>query len=73
MTIELLILAAGALLLASALSSRLSDRIGVPTLLLFLLIGMLAGSEGIGGIAFDSPEQAQAIGTVAIFIILFAG
>ena len=73
MDINVLILVGGALLLISTLSSKLSDRAGVPVLLLFLTIGMLAGSEGIGGIAFDSPEQAQAIGTVALLIILFSG
>ncbi|MCX2983428.1 potassium/proton antiporter [Halieaceae bacterium IMCC14734] len=67
------ILVCGTLLIISTLSSKLSDRFGVPVLLLFLLIGMLAGSEGIGGIAFNSPEQAQSIGTVALCIILFAG
>jgi cell volume regulation protein A len=73
MDINVLILVGGALLLISTLSSKLSDRAGVPVLLLFLTIGMLAGSEGIGGLAFDSPEQAQAIGTVALLIILFSG
>jgi len=73
MDINIIILVCGALLLISTLSSKVSDRIGVPVLLLFLAIGMLAGSEGIGGIAFDSPEQAQAIGTAALLIILFSG
>lgn len=67
------ILIGGALLLISTLSSKLSDRIGVPVLLLFLCVGMLAGSEGIGGLAFNSPEQAQAIGTAALLVILFSG
>ena len=73
MDINIAILVGGALLLASTLASKLSDRIGVPVLLLFLTIGMLAGSEGIGGLAFDSPEQAQAIGTAALLVILFSG
>lgn len=73
MDINIIVLICGALLLISTLSSKLSDRIGVPVLLLFLLIGMLAGSEGIGGIAFDSPAQAQKIGTTALLIILFSG
>ena len=46
---------------------------GMPTLLLFLVIAMLAGSEGFGGISFDSPADAQVIGTVALMVILFAG
>ena len=73
MDVNIIIFVCGALLIISILSSKLSDRFGVPVLLLFLFIGMLAGSEGIGGIAFDSPEQAQSIGTVALCIILFSG
>jgi len=61
------------LLLISVLASKISDRLGVPTLLLFLLLGMLAGSEGIGGIYFDDPVVAQAVGVVALVLILFAG
>jgi len=68
-----LILIAGALLLIGALSSKLSERIGVPFLLLFLAVGMLAGSEGIGGIQFDSSSLAANVGTVALLVILFAG
>ncbi len=71
--IESLILTAGVLLLAAVVVSRLSDKVGVPTLLLFLVLGMLAGSEGIGGIAFDSMGAAQSVGTVALLIILFSG
>ena len=73
MTIETAILLGGVLLLASSLASRLSDALGVPALLLFLGVGMLAGSEGIGGIDFDSYELAQRLGTVALLIILFTG
>ncbi len=73
LNIEPMMLATGILLLAAVLASKLSDRLGVPALLLFLIVGMLAGSEGIGGIAFDSPDIAQAVGTVALLIILFAG
>ena len=51
--IESTILVAGILLFTGVLVSKLSDRLGVPVLLLFLAVGMLAGSEGIGGIAFD--------------------
>lgn len=61
------------LLLISVLASKISDRLGVPTLLLFLLLGMLAGSEGIGGIYFDDPAIAQAVGMVALVLIMFAG
>ena len=73
MTVEISLLILGVLLLMATLSSVLANRLGVPVLLLFLLIGMLAGSEGIGGIAFDSPDEAQAIGSFALMIILFTG
>jgi cell volume regulation protein A len=71
--INLLILIIGVLLLISVASSKLSDRFGIPALLLFLLIGMLAGSEGIGGIYFDDPSIAQSVGIFSLAIILFAG
>lgn len=68
------ILVGGAILLfASILASKISDRFGIPALLLFLLVGMLAGSEGIGGIYFDDPAIAQFVGIVALAFILFSG
>lgn len=70
---EQTLLVAGALLVLGILASRLSSRLGVPALLFFLAIGMLAGSEGIGGIPFDDPRLAQTIGVVALAFILFAG
>ena len=48
-------------------------RSGVQALLLFLLVGMLAGSDRPGGIAFDNPWLAQLLGTAALVFILFAG
>ena len=72
-SIELALLAAAVLLLASILASKVSDRLGVPSLLIFLGIGMLAGSDGIGGIHFDDPFVAQTLGVVALCYILFAG
>ena len=72
-SIELTLLAASVLLLASILASKVSDRLGVPSLLIFLGIGMLAGSDGIGGIAFDDPSVAQTLGIIALSYILFAG
>ena len=68
--IETIISIAGLLLLSGVLAGRLADRLGVPSLLLFLAVGMLAGSEGIGGIAFDSPATTQAVGTVCLPIEL---
>jgi cell volume regulation protein A len=69
----LLLATAGALMAASVLFSRASQRIGVPIALLFLLIGMLAGSEGIGGIAFEDYGFAFRLGSLALTLILFDG
>ena len=51
-------LAGSILLIASILASKTSFKLGIPTLILFLAIGMLAGSEGIGKIYFDDPHLA---------------
>ena len=59
--------------MVSVLSSRASQRIGVPIALFFLVVGMLAGSEGIGGIPFDDFRLAFRIGSVALVLILFDG
>ena len=71
--IEQLLIAASVLLLVAVLASKASSRLGVPSLVLFLLIGMLAGSEGPGGIPFDDAQLAQTLGVVALALILFAG
>lgn len=71
--IDQIILLAAILLLLGIASSKISARLGLPVLVLFLLVGMLAGDEGIGGIAFDSPESAHALGTLALALILFDG
>ena len=63
----------GILLVVSVLSSRASQRIGVPIALFFLVVGMMAGSEGIGGIPFDDYDLAFRIGSVALVLILFDG
>ena len=72
-TIENILLIGSILLLISIVAGKTSYRFGVPTLLLFLTIGMLAGSEGIGGIHFDNPKIAQFIGIVSLNFILFSG
>ena len=68
-----LILIAGALLAAGILGALLADRVRIPGLLLFLGLGMLAGSEGIGGIEFNDTELARTLGTIALVLILFEG
>jgi cell volume regulation protein A len=65
--------AAAGLVLLGVVASKVSARLGVPALLLFLMLGMLAGSEGVGGIAFADFETAQTVGVVALAVILFAG
>ena len=71
-SIELFLLLISVLLFVSLLVGKMGSRFGVPTLLLFLLIGILFGSDGLG-VEFDSPKVAQAIGIVALNIILFSG
>ncbi len=73
MPIEHMFVVIGVLLLVSIYASKVSSKFGIPTLVLFLIIGMLAGSEGIGGIDFDNPALAKAIGDIALTLILFAG
>lgn len=70
---NLFILLASVLLLAGVLLSKTSSRLGVPSLLLFLVLGMLAGSEGLLGIEFEDFALAQRYGIVALAFILFAG
>ena len=67
------ILLIGSLLLISIVAGKTTNRLGVPTLIFFLIVGILAGSEGIGGIYFDNAAQAQFIGIVALNFILFSG
>jgi cell volume regulation protein A len=70
---DYLLLGTAMLLLLSIISSKASGRLGVPALLLFLVIGVLAGSEGLGGIDFDDAYLAQSLGVVALIFILFSG
>lgn len=63
---------AAVLLLLGLLASKVSTRFGIPALLLFLGVGMLAGSEGLGGIEFDDFELARSVSVVALAFILYA-
>ncbi len=71
--IEYILFGAAFLLILSIIASKASGRLGVPSLLLFLVLGMLAGSDGPGGIKFDDPYITQFLGVVALSFILFAG
>lgn len=68
-----LLLVTGVMLILGILSSKLSDRMGMPVLVLFLGLGMLAGSEGPGGIDFSDYDLANRIGSIALALILFDG
>jgi cell volume regulation protein A len=68
-----LLIVLGAMMGLSVLSSRLAGRAGVPIPILFIGIGMLAGSEGIGGIEFSNYGLAFRLGMVALVLILFDG
>lgn len=73
LTIENILLVGSILLFVSIIVGKTSYKFGVPTLLLFLAIGMLAGADGIGGIHFDNPKIAQFIGIISLNFILFSG
>jgi potassium/hydrogen antiporter len=72
LTTENILLIGSILLFVSLLASR-TNKLGIPALLLFLLVGMLAGSDGPGGIDFYDPKAAKFIGSIALSFILFSG
>src|SRR5262245_22281320 len=69
----LLLLIVGGILAASILVAFGATRAGVPSLVAFLGLGMLLGSDGLGGIEFDDAEPARKVGVVASAAILFEG
>ena len=72
-TVSITILFGSTLVLAGIMSSLIALRFGAPLLLVFLLVGMLAGESGIGGIKFDDVQLAYTVGSVALGLILFDG
>src|SRR5262252_9497114 len=72
-SVSLTIMFAALLVLAGILSSLIALRFGAPLLLVFLLVGMLAGESGPGGIRFDDIRTTYLVGAVALALILFDG
>ena len=72
-SVSITILFGAVLVLAGIMSSLVALRFGAPLLLVFLLVGMLAGESGIGGIKFDDVRLAYTVGSVALGLILFDG
>ncbi|NCP14073.1 MAG: potassium/proton antiporter [Sphingomonadales bacterium] len=70
---EATLLLIGILLLTTVMAGTLSSRFGLPALIGFLGLGMLAGVEGPGGIAFSNFSTAQSVGTASLIFILFSG
>ena len=68
-----ILLVGGALLFAAILVGALSQRLGVPVLLVFLVAGMVAGEDGPGRIEFDDSELALLVGNLSLALILLDG
>src|SRR6201994_5140042 len=72
-TVSIAILLGAVLIMAGILSSLLALRFGAPLLLVFLLIGILAGDAGPGQVQFDDLRTTYLVGSVALALILFDG
>ena len=72
-SLNLFLLIGTGLMFTGLLLGSLSARFGVPSLLIFLVVGMLAGEDGIGGIQFDDFSTAYVIGNIALAVILLDG
>jgi len=73
MVTDIYLLIGAFLLLVSVIASKLSVRYGIPSLLIFLAIGMVIGSDGLNWIYFDDHQLAQSLGIIALAYILFSG
>lgn len=73
MILDHFLLISAVLIIISIGISKLFDNVGLPALILFIGVGMLAGSNGIGGLEFDDYNLAQSIGIIALIFILFSG
>ena len=72
-SIDVIFIVFSTLIILSILTIKLSNRFGIPSLVLFLAIGMIAGSDGLGGITFDNPSLVRSLGITALALILFSG
>lgn len=70
---EYILLVLSVLILISISLTKISENLGLPALILFLVVGMLAGSDGPGKIHFDNVYIAQYVGIIALIFILFSG
>lgn len=70
---EIFLLIGAVLLFFSIMMGKAGSKFGVPTLLLFIIIGCVAGTDGLDLIDFNNPQIAQYIGIVALNVILFSG
>lgn len=73
LTTALLLTTFGVLLLLAAVSTRTFERLGIPVVLVFIVLGMCAGSEGPGKVPFENYTFAFRLGTVALILILLDG
>ena len=73
LTTAILLSVLGVLIAVSVLFSRAVDQLGIPVVLLFLVLGVIGGSEGLGGVEFDDYGIAVRVGTIALILILFDG
>jgi len=71
--VELFLFATALLLILCVLISKATGKMGIPTLVVFLGVGIMAGSEGLGGIYFDNAYYAKTLGVIALAYILFSG
>ena len=72
-SIEYILFGVSVLLLVSIFAGKAAARLRVPALLIFLLVGMIAGSEGPGGVEFEDAWAAQLLGVLALAFIIFSG
>lgn len=72
-TVEIFLFSFSLLLILCVVASKATGRLGIPTLVVFLGVGILAGSEGLGGIYFNNASYAQTVGIIALAYILFSG